>query len=327
MSIPCPKIVLGAGSIGTASDAQAHFTTAEDAQAFLDLFRRYGHVDIDTARGYSPGAPGSSEQILGQTDYKQWAVMDTKVKSGSPKAHTKENIAESVRQSLSALKADKVHVEYLHMPDRSTPLEETCEAMNAAFVAGRFEKFGLSNFSPDEVEQVVAICARHGWVRPSVYQGHYNAITRLSEETLLPVLRKHGLAYYAYSPSGAGIFSGKVTKDSISIRGGRFDSGSGVGNLYSSLYLKEELLAAARRVQDEAQKQGLTGQAAALRWVLHHSALSAKHGDAMIVGASSMRQLEENLEICKEGPLPDGVVKVIEDVWQSAKPFAPHAHM
>ena len=102
------KIVLGAGAIGASSDAQARFTNAEEAQAFLNLFRRYGHVDIDTARGYSPSAPGTSEQILGQTDYKQWAIMDTKVKSGSPNAHTKENIAESIEQSLSALKVDKV---------------------------------------------------------------------------------------------------------------------------------------------------------------------------------------------------------------------------
>ena len=70
--------------------------------------------------------------------------------------------------------------------------------MNTAFVAGKFEKFGLSNFSPDEVEQVVEICKKNGWVPPSVYQGHYNAITRLSEDKLLPTLRKHGLAYYVY---------------------------------------------------------------------------------------------------------------------------------
>ena len=108
MSTSTPKIVLGAGSIGASTDAQAHFTNAEDAQAFLNLFRSYGHVDIDTARGYSPGAPGTSEPILGQTDYKQWAVIDTKVTSGSPNAHTKENIAESIQQSLNALKVDKV---------------------------------------------------------------------------------------------------------------------------------------------------------------------------------------------------------------------------
>ncbi|MCJ1391046.1 hypothetical protein MMC18_003907 [Xylographa bjoerkii] len=327
MSTPRPKIVLGAGSIGASSDTQAHFTNAEEAQAFLSVFRRHGHVDIDTARGYSPGAPGTSEQILGETDCKQWATIDTKIKSGTPNAHTKEKVAENIQQSLNALKVDKVHVEYLHMPDRTTSFEETCEAMNAAFAAGKFEKFGISNFSPDEVEKVVDICKKNEWVRPSVYQGQYNAIARLSEDKLLPTLRKHGLAYYVYSPSGGGVFSGKVNKDSITIPGGRFDSSSRIGKLYGGLYLKEELLTAAHRVHDEAQKHGLTGQAVALRWVLHHSALSEQHGDAMIIGASSLHQLEENLEICDGGPLPDDIVKVVEEVWQSARPFAPFAHM
>ncbi|MCJ1405181.1 hypothetical protein MMC11_008407 [Xylographa trunciseda] len=327
MSTPRPKIVLGAGSIGAASDSQARFTNAAEAQPFLDLFRKYGHVDIDTARGYSPGAPGTSEQILGQTDCRDWATIDTKVKSGTPNAHTKDMIAESVQQSLDALKVDKVHIEYLHVPDRTTPFEETCEAMNTAFAAGKFEKFGLSNFSPEEVEEIVGICKKNGWVRPSVYQGHYNAITRLSEDELLPTLRKHGISYYVYSPSGGGIFSGKVNKDSINVHGGRFDSNSRIGKIYGSLYLKEGLLTAAQRVQDQAKKHGLTGQAAALRWVLHHSALSGEHGDAMIIGASNLQQLEENLKICDGGPLPDDMVEVFEEVWQSARPLAPFAHM
>ena len=94
----------------------------------------------------------------------------------------------------------------MHAPDRTTPFEETCEAMNEAYTAGKFEKFGLSNFSPEEVETVVDICTKNGWVKPSVYQGHYNAVARLSEDKLLPTLRKHGLAYYAYR-SGANMRS------------------------------------------------------------------------------------------------------------------------
>ena len=97
--------------------------------------------------------------------------------------------------------------------------------------------------------------------------------------------------------------------------------------MYGSQYLKDELLDAAGRVHDEAEKDGLTGHAVALRWVLHHSALDAAHGDAMILGASSMKQLEENLEITKAGPLPKHLVELVEDVWQPAKPFAPFAHV
>ena len=193
-----PKIVLGAGSVGDASDPGARYTTAEETQAFLNLFRKYGHTDIDTARGYSPGAPGTSEPLLAQTDFKEWAVMDTKIRAMIPNALTREKVAEGMRGSLEALGMQKVHIEYLHGPDRDTPIEETCEAIDKEYRAGRFEKFGLSNFSPEEVEKCVEVCEKNGWVKPSVYQGHYNAISRLSEDKLLPVLRKHGIAYYAY---------------------------------------------------------------------------------------------------------------------------------
>ena len=89
------------------------------------------------------------------------------------------------------------------------------------------------------------------------------------------------------------------------------------------MYHKDALLDAAKKVQDAAEKAGITGHAVALRWVLHHSALKGELGDAMIIGASSFQQLEENLEICKAGPLPADLVRVVEDVWGPAKEFAP----
>ena len=84
------------------------------------------------------------------------------------------------------------------MPDRTTPFEETCEAMNQAYQAGKFTEFGLSNFSATEVEDCVTACKKNGWVVPTVYQGQYNAITRGGEADLFPVLRKHGMRFYAF---------------------------------------------------------------------------------------------------------------------------------
>ncbi|MCJ1478363.1 hypothetical protein MMC13_007043 [Lambiella insularis] len=322
-----PKIVLGCAQIGDASDPVAKYTTAGEAQAFLNLFRKYGHTDLDTARAYSPAAPGTSEPLLAQTDFKEWATMDTKIEAFGPHTLSREKVAEGMRGSLEALKMQKVHIEYLHAPDRDTPIEETCEAIDKEYRAGRFEKFGLSNFSPEEVEKCVEVCKKNGWVEPSVYQGQYNAIARLSEDELLPVLRKHGIAYYAYSPGAAGFFSGNVTKDSANQKGGRWDTSMRLGQLYSDLYLKDELLKASKQIQTEVQQAGISGHAVALRWALHHSALKAEHGDAIILGASSLPQLEENLKICDEGPLPEHLAKAVDDVWPTAKPFAPFAHM
>jgi len=217
----------------------------------------------------------------------------------------------------------KVQIYYLHMPDRSTPFEETCRAMNEAYQAGKFEKFGISNYRADEVDQIYKICKDNAWVLPTVYQGQYNAIARRPEEDLLPTLRKYNIAYYVYSPGAGGMLSGKVTRDSTNLKGGRFDKDTMMGQGYAAIYHKDALFDAARKVHDAAEKAGISGHAAALRWVLHHSALKGELGDAMLISASSLNQLEENIEICKAGPLPAELVKIVEDVWGPAKESAP----
>lgn len=70
--------------------------------------------------------------------------------------------------------------------------------MNQAYQAGRFKRFGLSNYTAQEVEEIVSICEKKGWVKPSVYQGQYNLIARVAEHELFPVLRKHNISFYAY---------------------------------------------------------------------------------------------------------------------------------
>lgn len=92
--------------------------------------------------------------------------------------------------------------------------------MNEAYEAGKFRHFGISNFSPTEVEYVVQLCNTNGWLAPSVYQGHYNAVSRTAEHVLLPVLRKHGIRFYAYSPAAGGSFSGTKTGDPLTRRQG-----------------------------------------------------------------------------------------------------------
>lgn len=321
MASTTPIVVLGCGNIGSSADPIAKFNTPEKAQAFLTTFRKHGFTHLDTARGYSPHAYGTSEPLMGQTDFTSWATVDSKAKSWIPGTHKAEVVAESIDATLEALGVSKVHTYYLHAPDRSTPFEETCRAMNEAHQAGKFEKFGLSNFRADEVEQVYKICEDHAWVKPSVYQGQYNAIARRPEEDLLPTLRKYDMAYYAYSPGAAGMFSGKITRESIHQEGTRWDKDTRIGQLYASTYHKDALLDAGKKVHDAAEKAGISGHAVALRWMLHHSALTG--GDAIIIGASSLQQLEDNLKICKAGPLPVELVKIVEDVWAPAKDFAP----
>ncbi|KAK5686856.1 hypothetical protein LTR17_026781 [Elasticomyces elasticus] len=320
-----PEILLGAGPFGG-----PNFPDSASVLPVLDLFRHHNHKTIDTARGYPLEQAGRSEELLGDI-HPSWAVIDTKIFSFGPKAHSKENVAKNIEGSLKALRFEggkgEVDVMYLHAPTFDVEDEETLGAVNEAFQKGQFRKFGLSNYSPARVENFVAIAEKNGWVKPTVYQGQYNPIARLAEKDLLPVLRKHGIAFRAYSPSGGGIFSGKVSKTSIDAPDGRFSHNTLVGKFMSTAYLRDELLAASLKVQSAAQKHGISGQAVALRWVLHHSALKAELGDGLIVGFSSLGQLGENLKILDQGPLPQELVEVVDGVWGAAEPVAPWAYI
>ncbi|KAH8814837.1 NADP-dependent oxidoreductase domain-containing protein [Xylogone sp. PMI_703] len=307
-------IVLGAGNIGdTSIDTMARFNTPDEVNGFLDAFYARGGRHIDTARGYSPHAPGTSEPRLGIAEAGKKFIIDTKVVSSAPGSHAKDKIEQSVNDSLAALKVPQVHIEYLHHPDRQTPFEETLEAMNKAYKEGKFQKFGLSNYTADEVEKILSICEERGFVKPSVYQGQYNPIVRGGEKELFPVLRKHGMAFYAWSPAAAGFFAGNYKHVQ---HGGRYDTSHRLGQIYSSNYLKPSIEAATDKAIGLVQKHGINGHAAALRWTVYHSKLDKKYGDSVIIGASSPAQLNSNIDMIEQGPLPQEVVDAMDDLYK-----------
>ena len=164
----------------------------------MTAFQSRGYTDIDTARNYSPGAPGSSEERLGQAGAASRFTIHTKVLSGQPGDLEPSKIELSIAQSLEDLKTSHVETMFLHVPDRQTPFEDTAKAMNDAHQQGKFNKFGLSNYAPAEVQKFIDICEEKGYNIPSVYQGHYNANVRGGEKGLFPILRKHNIAFFAY---------------------------------------------------------------------------------------------------------------------------------
>ncbi|OTB02842.1 hypothetical protein M426DRAFT_61498 [Hypoxylon sp. CI-4A] len=294
-------------------DSLARFDTPDEVNSFLNVFAARGYGQLDTARGYSPHAPGSSEPRLGAVAAGDKFAIDTKVISRSPGDHTKSKILKEIDISLEALKVKQINIEYLHAPDRSTPFEEACEAMDQAHREGKIKHWGLSNYTAEEVQKFVDICEERGFVKPAVYQGHYNAIIRGGENDLFPVLRKYKIAFYAYGPASGGIFAGshKQVKE-----GGRFDQKHAIGNMYSNYYLKDSIITAAENAVAVATKHGIGGHAAALRWAIYHSILKRELGDSVIIGASSPEQLNSNLDTIEQGPLPDGVVAAFEGIYE-----------
>jgi aflatoxin B1 aldehyde reductase len=179
-------------------DPTARYDTPNEVNAYLDAFYTRGGRQLDTARLYSPHAPGSSEPRLGLVDAGNKFIIDTKVFSREPGSHAKGKVEENINTSLKELKIPQINVEYLHAPDRATPFEVPLQALNEAYKEGKFKQFGLSNYTAEEVEKIVQICEERGYVKPTVYQGQYNPIVRSGEKELFPVLRKHGIAFYAW---------------------------------------------------------------------------------------------------------------------------------
>ncbi|MCJ1252093.1 hypothetical protein MMC30_009331 [Trapelia coarctata] len=315
---PHPLIIFGTASFGTGTP-QAKFSSPTTAAPVLSLLKSHSITAIDTARAYPVGSPGTAEALLGALSAPAAFTISTKVTSWIPGSHSASNIRASIAASLEALGVDSVDVMYLHAPDRATPFEETCKAMDEAWRAGKFRRLGVSNFTAGEVEALWGISERGGWVQPSVYQGRYNALVREGEGELFPLLRRLGMSFYAYSPTAAGLFSGKVTQDSANVAGSRWDSTTSLGRTYTSTYLQPALLAAASRVSRAAEAVGLDGHGVALRWTVYHSALSVEYGDAIVIGASSLEQLEENLAAIEAGPLEEGLLRVVEGVWDAVR--------
>ncbi|KAL6877694.1 NADP-dependent oxidoreductase domain-containing protein [Trichoderma longibrachiatum] len=323
MPKPPIEIVLGVASVGDRSrDPTVRYDTPEEVEGFLNAFYERGYRQIDTARSYSPHAPGSSEPRLGAANVGERFQIGTKVLSRPEGAHKKDKVEESINGSLEDLKVSQVDIMYLHAPDRTVPFEETAEAIDKAYREGKFKRFGLSNYTAEEVEQFIKISEERGFVKPTVYQGQYNPIVRTGEKELFPVLRKHGISFYAWSPGAAGFFSGSHKNPQP---GSRYDPSHFIGKLYNSWYRKPSTEAAADKVREVAAKHGISGHAASLRWTAHHGVLSAEHGDAIVIGASSIAQLNENLDIFEQGPLPqelvDALNAVAEQIGEDAIPY------
>ena len=164
----------------------------------MDTFYSRGYRHVDTARNYSPNAPGAAEVRLGQVGAASRFTIHSKVLSGQPGDHEPSKIDLSIGQSLDALKTSTVETMFLHVPDRQTPFEDTTITMNNAILQGKFKKFGLSNYTATEMQKFIEICEQKGFTKPTVYQGHYNAIVRGGEKELFPLLRKHNIAFFAY---------------------------------------------------------------------------------------------------------------------------------
>lgn len=190
----------------------------------------------------------------------------------------------------------------------------------------------MSNFQPELLQEFLDVCEANGYIKPAVYQGEYSAVNRGMEKKLLPILRKHGMAYNAFryvsrffslkqiliytSVLASGFLSGRLTHGST--EGTRFDSDGALGKHMQNLYDHESLHNALKLLEDTTQKMGTTTVDAALRWAYYHSSL--EDADGIILGASSIKQIESNVESIRRGPLPQDCLNTFKRIWEALEP-------
>ncbi|GAA5850050.1 hypothetical protein JCM8547_000994 [Rhodosporidiobolus lusitaniae] len=317
-------VTLGLMTWGKEGANMARVHDISECERMLDVFLSHGHNEVDTALMYGHG---SSEEYLGQIDYKsRGIVVDTKLIPGDYDGREVRFTLPSIRKwlevQLKAIGTDCLDMWYLHAPDYSTPLEETAEAVNTLYKEGKFKRFGVSNYAAWQVQKLVDIADKNGWIKPTAYQGIYNALHRSVEAELFPCLRANNISLYQFNPLAGGILTGNLKRDANVEKGSRFDPNTKQGEQYRSRYWREEFFKAIDLIQPVADKYSLTLPEIALRWVAHHSCLDASKGDNILVGASSVKHLESNLADLEKGPLPEEVVKVLDEAWQVTKSVA-----
>ncbi|KAF2140651.1 uncharacterized protein K452DRAFT_252450 [Aplosporella prunicola CBS 121167] len=322
---PKPRVILGLMTFGPDPSTGARITSLDDYKKCLDHLQSRGYNEVDTARLY---IGGQQEAFTAAAQWKERGLtLATKCYPREPGQHTPARLTESLETSLAELKTDCVDIFYLHAADRSVPFAETLEAVNKLHKAGKFVRLGLSNFTAFEVAEVVMTCKANGWVRPTIYQGMYNAVTRGIETELIHACRRYGLDIVVYNPLAGGIFSGKYSGAAGDVPAeGRYSDAVGtMGQMYRARYFKDATWEALRLIEPVAKKHNLTLLETALRWCVHHSQLKVLDGnDGIIIGVSSLSQLESNLTDLEKGPLPEEVVKALDDAWLITKPTAPN---
>jgi aryl-alcohol dehydrogenase-like predicted oxidoreductase len=150
-----------------------------------------------------------------------------------------------------------------------------------------------------------------------VYQSIYGLAARQNEEELFPVLRRLGISIQAYSSLASG-FLVKTPAD-IKAGAGSFKHTTILGKILQDMYGKPAYLHFLDDYAKLAKESGNTQAGMAYRWVVWNSALKAELGDAVVLGASSAKQLRNTMEEIQKGPLEGWVVDRLERLWKTVE--------
>ncbi|MBN9632167.1 MAG: aldo/keto reductase [Actinobacteria bacterium] len=274
---------LGGNVFGWTADRDTSF-------AVLDAYTAAGGNFVDTADGYSAWVPGNtggdSERILGEwfeaRGNRDDVVLATKVSQHPDfKGLAADNIRRAADASLERLKSDRIDLYYAHFDDATVPLEETVAALSGLVDAGKVRAIGISNYSPERIEEWFAITAREGLHRAVALQPHYNLVERSYEEKYRALAERENLGVMPYFALAAGFLTGKY-RDGVTVESPRAAG--------AAKYLDETGRSVLAALDEVAAAHGVSVATIALAWLAAQPTVTAP-----IASARTLEQLPDLL--------------------------------
>jgi aflatoxin B1 aldehyde reductase len=222
------------------------------------------------------------------------------------------NLEFQLNSSLKNLKLESVDTFYLHCPDYETPIIETLEKCDELWRKEKFDNFGISNFSKNQLEEILITCENHKFNSPVYYQGMYNLISRKVEE-LFPLLTNYNIEFWAYNPLAGGLLTGKYKNKNL-----EHDSRFKNNNIYQNIFWKEEIL---NNFEDFFRYENCTEYS--LLWLKKYSKL--RSNDKIILGVSTIEQLTNNINIINsEVNYDSNMINYLNNIYYSIETISPN---
>jgi len=215
----------------------------------------------------------------------------------------KDSIIEECEKSLQRLGVEVIDLYQCHWPDKTTPLDETMDAMLTLKQQGKIRAIGVSNFTAG----MMATCLKHG--RLDSCQPKYSLLSREPEEEILPFCREHNIGVICYSPMEQGMLTGKVTMD----REFKGDDNR-QRKPWFQLHNRKRALEALEKIKPIAEKYGVTLAQLSVNWIISQPGVTAA-----IVGARNPDQARENAKAA-DFKLSDEDIQNIRDVFEALGP-------
>lgn len=271
-----------------------HERPIDTQRAILRRAFDLGVTHFDLANNYGP-PPGAAETNFGKIfaedfrPYRDEMIISSKAGYDmwpGPYGEwgSRKNLLSSLDASLGRLGLDYVDIFYSHRPDPNTPIEETMGALATAVQQGKALYVGISNYSPAQTRAAYAALAEHK-VPLLIHQPRYSMFDRHSEDGLFSTIDELGMGSIVFSPLAQGLLTDRYLDGAV-------PTGSRIATSHflNESALSETYLARANALNAIAASRNQSLAQLAITWILRQPAVTS-----VLVGASSVRQLEQNI--------------------------------